>query len=179
MPPAPIEGCAPGPAWEGRGLITDINYDVGSVTVRTSQGAFNVVIGRASIVSGGKRIGLGRLNRGDAVGISGFLVGLNQIDARLCRVLRSRTDAENATPQEPLSIVGIIQQVDYPSMTFKMSSEISTLVIMCDTNTMIQLQDHVLQFLDLKPGMKIKMSGYGAPGSGYMASHVMIIGVSP
>ncbi len=178
-PPAASEGCAPGPAWEGRGLITQINYDVGTVTVRTSQGAFNVIIAAASIVSGGKRVGLGRLNEGDAVGVTGYLVGMNQVDARVFRVLRTRSEAENALPQEPISIVGIIQQVDYASMTFKMSTEISGLVVMCDTNTMIQHQDHVLLFADLRPGMRIKMSGYGAPASGYMANHIMVIGVSP
>lgn len=165
--------------WEGRGLITDIDYSGRRLKVQTSNGPFSVSIGNAVLTNGNLRIGFGRLNLGDAVSVAGLLVGLNEIDAREVRVTRTRSEAENAVPLIPISVVGIIQQIDYPSFTFKMGTAAGVLVVSADKDTVVQQHQLRMAFMNLRPGMRIKMSGYGSLATGYAAQHIQIIGVSP
>lgn len=165
--------------WEARGLIMDIDYTGNRLKVRTSDGLYSVNVRNALLEKGGGRIGLGSVNPGDAVRVTGNLVGLNEIDARQVRVTRTRDEAYNALPELPASVIGVIQQIDYQSMTFKMLTERSLIVVLADTNTKLQIQNKRMAFMDLKPGMRIKMSGYGNPGNGYVAHHIQIISLSP
>lgn len=165
--------------WEGRGLINDIDYSGYRLKVQTSTGQFSINTGGALLTNGNVRIGFGKLNLGDAVRISGRLVGLNEIDAQRISVTRTRSEAENALPQMPVSVAGVIQQVDYPSMTFKMRTESSTIVVAADANTVIQQYKDCEAFKDLKPGMRVKMSGYGSLAAGFTAKHIQIISVAP
>jgi len=165
--------------WEGRGLITDIDYTGRKVKLRTSSGQFTVNLGGAPLRNGSRLVSIGRLNLGDAIQVSGALVGVNEIDARQLVVQRTRSEAENALPQTPLSIVGVVQQVDVPSLTFTMWTETTPLVVVCDANTVIQEHQSKMTFRDLRPGTRIKMSGYGSLATGYVAQHIQIIGVSP
>ena len=91
----------------------------------------------------------------------------------------SRRVRANAVPMMPTSVVGVIQQIDYPSRTFKMTGRSTVGVISCDDNTVIQFQQIKKCFGDLKPGTKINMSGYGNLASGWAAQHIQIIAVSP
>lgn len=165
--------------WEGRGLINDIDYSGYRLKVQTSAGQFSINTGSALLTNGSKRIRFGTLNLGDAVRISGRLVGLNEIDAQSVSVTRTRSEAENAVPQMPVSVAGVIQQIDYPSMTFKMRTEHSVIVVAADAKTIVQQQMDCEAFKDLKPGMRVKMSGYGSLATGFTAHHIQIISVSP
>jgi hypothetical protein len=130
------------------------------------------------MVRGTVRVGLGRLNKGDTIWAAGNEVAPNVIDGRMIRVLRTYTDAQNAVPMLPVSVVGVILQIDYPSRTFKMTGRSTWAVVSCDDNTVIQFQDIKKTFHDLKPGTKINMSGYGNLTDGYAAQHIQIIGDS-
>lgn len=169
----------PEPTWTGQGLITGINYTGRQITVRTSNGAYKVNVARSLMLNGTVRIGFGDLSQGDAVRITGDLNGFYTVDARTVTVLRTHSEAESQVPQYPVSITGYIQSVDYASFTFRMSTEALSIVVMADQNTPIQEFLEKMAFMDLKPGMKIKMSGYGSPATGYMAQHIMIIGTAP
>lgn len=165
--------------WEARGLIMDIDYTGSRLKVRTSDGLYSINIRNALIEKGGARIGLGSVNPGDAVRVVGNLVGLNEVSALQVRVTRTRDQAYNALPELPASVVGTIQQVDYPSMTFKMLTERSLITVLADAKTELQIQSKRMAFMDLRPGMRIKMSGYGNPQNGYVAHHIQIISLSP
>lgn len=187
IPEPAVEGCGPAEpvaaqacenAWEGRGLINDIDYSGHRLKVQTSAGQFSINTGVATLSNGGRRIGFGLLNLGDAVRITGKLVGCNEIDASQVSVTRTRSDAENAVPQMPVSVGGVIQQIDYPSMTFKMRTEHSTIVVAADAKTIVQQQMDCSTFMCLKPGMRVKMSGYGSLATGFTAHHIQIISVS-
>ena len=187
---SPAEGAGPEPEvqpqpdesrcrWEGRGLITDVDYTGKMLKLRTSAGQFTINICDAQLVHGCKQVALGRLSLGDAVRIVGTLAGTNEVDATQVRVLRTRTEAENSLPQMPISIAGVVQQVDYPSLTFRMWTETTPLVVMADQDTLVQHQQCRMTFKDLRPGMRIKMSGYGSLATGYAAKEILIISISP
>lgn len=161
--------------WRGRGLITYIDYTGKRIKVQTPNGPYTIDIGDTPLIYGATSIGLGQLNQGDAVKVSGSLVGVNEIQAQTIRVTRSRSEAENTLPQTPASVAGLIEQVDYPSFTFRMRTEASELVISVDEDTVVQQQMRRMSFLDLKAGMRVKMTGYGSPGTGYAAQHIQII----
>ena len=97
----------------------------------------------------------------------------------MIRVLRAGYEAQNANTVVPVSVVGVIQQIDYPSRTFRMTGRSTTAVVSCDDNTIIGSRDLCKTFHDLKPGTRINMSGYGNLTSGYAAQHIEIIAVSP
>ncbi|MCE5322196.1 DUF5666 domain-containing protein [bacterium] len=169
-------GCAPcGNQWRGRGLITYIDYLAKRLKVQTPAGHYTIDIGNVPLIYGATIIGLAQLNQGDAVKISGNIVGVNEVQAQTIRVTRSRSEAENSLPLTPASVAGLIEQVDYPSFTFRMRTENSELVISVDEDTVIQRQLTRISMLDLKPGMRVKMTGYGSPGTGYAAQHIQII----
>ncbi|MEN6357452.1 MAG: DUF5666 domain-containing protein [Armatimonadota bacterium] len=168
--------CAPcGNQWQGRGLITDIDYSGKRLKIQTPSGHFTIDVGGIPLIYGATTIGLGQLNQGDAVKISGSLVGVNEVQAQVIRITRTRTEAENALPLTPASVAGLIEQVDYPSFTFRMRTETSELVIVVDEDTIVQWQLKRMSFMDLKAGMRVKMTGYGSPGTGYAAQHIQII----
>lgn len=173
-----VENVCP-PDWEGRGLVMDIDYIGRTLKVRTSTGTFTVCTEKAQLLHGSKRIGLGLLNTGDAVKIVGNAAGPNQIVAQQVSVMITRDDAQNAVPQFPVSLVGVIQTVDQPSMTFKMQTESATLNVLADKDTVLQNEMKTAAFSDLKPGMRVKMSGYGNLANGYVAQHIQIISLSP
>jgi hypothetical protein len=165
--------------WSGRGLVTDIDYAGRMIKMRTSTGQYTINAANARLVHGNKIIGLGTLNQGDAVRITGRLVGLNEIDANEVRVVRTHIEAENALPQKPISVVGIIQQIDYPSFTFTMSTESAPITVLADVDTLVQLQGKKSAFMHLKPGMRVRMSGYGSLATGFAAKEIQIISISP
>ncbi|MCE5314310.1 MAG: hypothetical protein ABFD49_04385 [Armatimonadota bacterium] len=165
--------------WQGRGLITDVDYGAGRIKIQTPSGHYTINVQNVAMTYGATIIGMGRLNPGDAVKISGNVVGLNEIDATSVRITRTRSEAENAVPLTPVSVAGVIEQVDYPSFTFKMRTESSPIVVSVDYDTVVQQQMLRMAFMDLKPGMRIKMSGYGSLATGYAAQHIQIISVSP
>jgi hypothetical protein len=162
--------------WQGKGLVTDVDYVGHQVKIQTSDGPFTINTDRAVMVRGTVRVGLGRLNRGDTLWVGGDEIAPNVVDGRMIRVLRTYTDAQNAVPMLPVSVVGVILQIDYPSRTFKMTGRSTWAVISCDDNTVIQFQDIKKTFHDLKPGTKINMSGFGNLTDGYAAQHIQIIG---
>ncbi len=165
--------------WQGKGLVTDVDYVGHQVKIQTSDGPFTISTDNAVIVQGTVRVGMGRFNRGDTIWAAGNEVAPNVIDGRMIRVLRTYTDAQNAVPTLPVSVVGVILQIDYPSRTFKMTGRSTWAVVSCDDNTVIGFRDIKKTFHDLKPGTKINMSGYGNLTDGYAAQHIEIIGVSP
>lgn len=177
----PVKSCQEScsKAWDGQGLINDIDYSGHRLKVQTSSGPFSINTCAARLSNGNKRIGFGLLNIGDAVRISGKLVGQNEVDATQICVMRTKSDAENALPSMPISVAGVIQQIDYASMTFRMRTANTTIVVAADANTMIQQQTSYSAFKDLRAGMRIKMSGCGSLGAGYTAQHIQIIGISP
>ncbi|MHB9036923.1 MAG: hypothetical protein ACYC64_09660 [Armatimonadota bacterium] len=181
--PAPPEAATCPPpckaAWQGRGLITDVDYGAARLKIQTSSGHYTINVGRVPLIYGAKPIGLGLLNQGDAIKVSGNIVGLNEVDATTVRITRTRSEAENALPMTPVSILGVIDQIDYLSFTFKMRTESSPLVVSVDNDTIVQQQALRMAFMDLKPGMRIKMSGYGSLATGYAAQHIQIVSVSP
>jgi len=183
--PAPAAGGPPGGeacldyTWQGKGLVTDVDYVGRQVKIQTSDGQFTVNTDNAVMVRGTVRVGLGRLNKGDTLWVGGNEIAPNVVDGRMIRVLRTYTDAQNAVPMMPVSVVGVILQIDYPSRTFKMTGRSTWAVISVDDNTVIQFQDVKKTFHDLKPGTKINMSGYGNLTDGYAAQHIQIIGLSP
>lgn len=165
--------------WQGKGLITDIDFVGHQVTIQTTDGQFKVNVDNATMVRGSVRTTFGRLNQGDTLWVAGNEVAPNVVDGRMIRVLRTASEAQNALPMLPVSRVGVILQIDYPSRTFRMTGQSAGAVVSVDDNTVIQFQDIRKCFLDLKPGTKINMSGYGNLASGYAAQHIQIIAVSP
>ena len=81
-----------------------------------------------------------------------------------------------AVPQLPLTIVGVVLQIDYPSRTFRMRGPHTAVVVSVDDNTDIFFQMNRKQFNDLKPGTKISMHGNGSLATGFTARHIQIIG---
>jgi len=165
--------------WQGKGVVTDVDYVGRQVKIQTSNGPFTINTERAEMVRGTVRVALGRLNRGDTIWVAGDEIAPNVIDGRMIRVLRTYSDAQNAVPTLPASVVGVILQIDYPSRTFKMTGRGASFVVSCDGDTVIQFQNIKKTFHDLKPGTKINMSGYGNLTDGYAAQHIQIIGFSP
>lgn len=160
-----------------RGWVADINYGSRRISLQTTSGAYNIDIKSALILKGNAKTGLGILNQGDAVQVSGTVVGLNEVKAQSIEILRSRTDAQGALPQTPISVIGVIQQIDYPSMTFKMQTETTTIVVMADKNTCIQHYHDQASFCDLKAGTRVRITGSGSPATGYAAQQILITGV--
>lgn len=187
--PAPVAGAGPAeepatstpePNWSGMGLITSINYLGRQINMRTSTGGVSILVGNIPIIDGVKTIGLGLLNEGDAIRVQGIMSGgLNQVRALSITLLRSKSESESTPPQYPVSVAGIIRQVDYPSFTFTMTTGASPITVMADHDTIINEHHERMAFMNLRPGMKIKMSGYGSIATGYMAQHIQIIGTAP
>jgi hypothetical protein len=165
--------------WEGKGIVTDINYLGRQIKMQTSSGNIAINAGRAIISAGGCAIKIDRLDLGDTIYIEGSVAGPYEVDAKVVRVLRTASEARNAVPVLPVSVVGKILQVDYPSRTFKMVSKVTALIVSVDDNTVIQSEHILKSFNDLKPGMRINMSGYGSLTTGYAAQHIQIISISP
>lgn len=164
------------PLWEGKGIVIDIDYVGHQVKVQTSDTNYTVDVDAAQMVRGTTRIRFGSLNLGDTIWVQGAIVAANVIDGRMIRVLRTVSEAQNAVPMLPISMVGVIQQVDYPSRTFKLAGPNTPVVVSVDDNTDIFFQAIKKQFNDLKPGTKINMSGTGSLATGYAAQHIQIIG---
>jgi len=162
--------------WEGKGIVVDIDYVGHQVKVRTSDTSYTVDVDNAQMVRGTTRVRFGSLNLGDTIWVQGTIVAANVIDGRMIRVLRTVSEAQNALPLLPVSMVGVIQQIDYPSRTFKMAGPNTPVVVSVDDNTDIYFQMIKKQFNDLKLGTKINMSGSGSLATGYAASHIQIIG---
>ncbi|MGI6296737.1 MAG: DUF5666 domain-containing protein [Armatimonadota bacterium] len=165
--------------WQGKGLISDVDYRGRQIKLQTSGGSFTINVNTAIMVRGTVRASLASLNQGDAIWVAGNEVAPFVVQASAVRVLRTASEAANAVPMIPTSVVGVIQQIDYPSRTFKMTGRVTTAVVSCDDDTVIQFQQIKKTFLDLKPGTRINMSGYGNLASGYAAQHIQIIAVSP
>lgn len=165
--------------WQGKGLISDVDYKGRQIKLQTSGGSFTINVNTAIMVRGTVRASLASLNQGDAIWVAGSEVAPYVVQASAVRVLRTGAEAANAVPVIPTSVVGVIQQIDYPSRTFKMTGRVTTAVVSCDDDTVIQFQQIKKTFLDLKPGTRINMSGYGNLASGYAAQHIQIIAVSP
>jgi len=165
--------------WQGKGLITSIDFVGKQVVIQTTDGPFTVNVNQAVMVRGAVRTTFGRLNQGDTIWVAGNEVAPNVVDGRIVRVLRTASEAQNAVTVTPVSRVGVIQQIDYPSRTFRMTGVSTGAVVSVDDNTVIQFQDIKKCFADLKPGTKINMSGYGNLASGFAAQHIQIIAVTP
>ncbi len=178
VPAQPGMGAQPA-NWFGRGLVTDIDYTARRMRITNSTGTYTINVGSAVLASGTRAIQLASLGQGDAVRVTGRLVGLNEIDATEVRVVRTRVDAESAVSQKPISVVGIIQQIDYPSFTFTMSTESTPIVVLADADTHVQQQGKKSAFMQLKPGMRVRMSGTGSLATGFAAREIQIIGIAP
>lgn len=180
-PEAKAESFAPtaDATWQGKGLISDIDYKGRQIKFQTSDGSFTVNVDTAIMVQGTVRVRLGSMNQGDAIWVAGNEVAPYVVQATMVRLLRTGSEAANVVPMLPTSVVGVIQQIDYPSRTFKMTGRVTTAVVSCDDNTKIMFQQIEKTFLDLKPGTRINMSGYGNLNTGYAAQHIQIIAVSP
>lgn len=176
QPPAAVTQPA---NWSARGLVTSVDYTGRKVMVNTPSGQFTINVGGAALSNGSRAIPLASLSQGDAVRITGRLCGLNEVDAVEFRVVRTRTDAEGALPQKPVSLVGTIQQIDYPSFTFTMTTDSTPVVVLVDQSTYVQQHGKRTAFMELRPGMRVRMSGSGNLGTGFAAREIQIIGVSP
>jgi len=164
--------------WDNNGLITEIDPVGRKIKVRTSCGQYTINIQDARLLNGRTPIGLGRLSLGDTIRITGWSKGPYEIDAQQVVLGRARWEAENALPQLPASVAGVIQQIDYPSGTFTMTTQSSIIVVMVDKNTCVQSEKKSVPFTDLKPGTRVKMTGHGSPATGYAAQHIQIISIS-
>ncbi len=173
--PPKIEQCPPD--WQGSGLVMDIDYSGRKLKVRTSNGAFTVNIANAKLTNGGQPIRLVSVNSGDAVRVSGNIVGVMEVNAQNVSIMRSRDDMLGALAQNPVSILGTILSVDHVTMTFTMRTEGPVLSVMADKDTILQNEMKHATFAELKPGVRVKMSGYGNLGNGFVAHHIQIITV--
>lgn len=183
--PGPNAGCGvpapevPATTWQGKGLVMDIDFAAHQIKIQTTDGPFTINTDNAVMMRGTVRASLSQLNQGDTIWVAGNEVAPFVIDGRMIRLLRTYSEAQNAVPTLPVSVVGVILQIDYPSRTFKMTGRSTTAVVSCDDNTIIQFQDIKKTFNDLKPGTKVNMSGYGNLNAGFAAQHIQIIAVSP
>lgn len=173
--PPPPKPCST-QCWQGKGIVIDIDYVGHQVKLQTSDTNYTIDVDNADLVRGTTRVRIGSLNLGDTIWVQGTVVAANVIDGRMIRVLRTVSEAQNALPQLPLTIVGKILQIDYPSRTFKMQGPNTTVVVSVDDNTDIFFQMNQKQFNDLKPGTKISMNGNGSLATGYAAQYIQIIG---
>jgi hypothetical protein len=171
--------CLIQPPWENSGLVTEIDSTGGYVKIRTSTGEYTVNVTGAQLYDGAKRARLGRLSLGDSVRVTGYENGNRMIFAQQLTITMPRWQADSAIPQLPLSVAGMIQTVDYASFTFTMAVGGSVFQIMVDKDTVVQSEKRRAGFNELKPGMRVKMTGYGSPATGYAAQHIQIISVSP
>lgn len=175
--PSSIATCPPD--WEGRGLLMDIDFVGHALKVRTSKGLFTINLHNARLIRGNRLVRLGSLNEGDALRVSGNIKGPFEVDAQSVQVTRTSSEAENALPQLPATFIGKIVSIDYPSMTFRMTTSSAPVVVLADIDTSIQNQHTPMSFLELKPGMRVNMSGNGNLGSGYVARHIQVISLAP
>ena len=166
-------------SWNAQGIVVEVDYTGYRVKLQTVGGTYSIHVGRALLTSGSRRIPLAVLNLGDVIGIRGTLVGLNEVEAQQLKVLTTRIEADSAIPQTPVSVAGMIQSIDYASLTFKMKTGAMEILVATDDSTVIQQHQLAMSFMNLRPGMRVKMSGNGAPGTGYAAKHILIISVSP
>jgi hypothetical protein len=94
-------------------------------------------------------------------------------------VTQPRWQADSALPQLPISVAGEIQSIDHASGTFQMTMHGSVVNVMVDKDTCVQDERRRASFAELKPGMRVKMTGYGTLATGYAAQHIQIISISP
>lgn len=156
--------------------MIDVDYVGHQVKLQTSDTNYTIDTDNAQMVRGTKPVRIGSLNLGDTIWVQGVIVASNVIDGRMIRVLRTVSEAQNALPTLPVTMVGIVQQIDYPSRTFKMAGPNTAVVVSVDDNTDIFFQMIPKQFNDLKPGTKISMNGTGSLATGYAAHYIQIIG---
>lgn len=168
--------CCDAKPWQGKGIVIDIDYVGKQIRLQTSDSNYTIDVDNAQMIRGTTRVRFGSLNLGDTIWVQGSLVAANVVDGRMIRVLRTVSEAQNAVPQLPLTIVGVIQQIDYPSRTFKMAGPNTTVVVSVDDHTDIFFQMNKKQFNDLKAGTKISMNGTGSLATGYTAQHIQIVG---
>jgi hypothetical protein len=166
------------PNWDNRGLITEIDSGGGYIKLRTSLGQYTVSVFNARILDGARTVGMGRLSIGDSVRVVGFGGAGYTVDAVQVNITLPRWQADSAIPQLPVSVAGMIQNVDYPSLTFKMTMHGQVIQVSADKDTCVQSEKRKASFGELKPGMRVKMTGYGSPATGYAAQHIQIISVS-
>lgn len=180
-PAAPAAGPVVSPRqctnWDGRGLISDIDYSGHGIKMLTSDGIFSLNAGGAILTNNSGRIGFGLLHIGDAISVAGNMGGLNEVNAVRINVERTRTDAEGALPQNPVSVMGLITNIDYPSRTFRMATAGPPIIVSVDDNTAIRQQYSDMLFAELRPGMRVKVKAVGALGSGYAAISMQVMGV--
>jgi hypothetical protein len=175
----PVSTVAAKPDWESRGLITEIDPTGGYIRIRTSTGEFTVDVTGAQFISGRRGIGLGQLSLGDSVRVIGYGGCDAKVQAAQVVVTMPKWQADSAVPQLPISVAGMIQTVDFPSQTFTMTMHGQVVQVMADKNTYVQSEKRPAGFSELKPGMRVKMTGYGSPATGYAAQHIQIISVAP
>ena len=176
-----VEECSicPEGSWNAQGIVVDVDYTGHRVKLQTVGGTYSINVGRTLLINGSERISLAVLNIGDVIRISGNLVGFNEVNAQQLKVLTTRIASDAAIPQTPVSVAGIIQSIDYASLTFKMRTGAMEILVATDDSTRIQQHQLAMSFMNLRSGMRVKMSGNGAPGTGYAAKHILIISVSP
>lgn len=183
-PPAADEAAGsapepPGPNWDTSGVITEIDPDAGHIKLNTSMGQYTVSVANARIVNGRRIVGLGRLSIGDSVRVIGHCGSRFTVDAVQVNITLPRWQADSAIPQLPVSVAGMIQTVDYPSQTFTMTMHGQVIQVIADHNTCVQSEKRKASFAELRPGMRVKMTGRGSPATGYAAQHIQIISVAP
>ncbi len=162
--------------WEGKGIVIDVDYVGHQIRLQTSDTNYTINVINAQMIRGTTMVRFGSLNLGDTIWVQGTVVAQNVIDGQMIRVLRTVSEANNAVPQLPLTIVGVVLQIDYPSRTFRMRGPHTAVVVSVDDNTDIFFQMNRKQFNDLKPGTKISMHGNGSLATGFTARHIQIIG---
>jgi len=162
-----------------RGLVADMWYDKQTMWLQTSEGLIAVDLAPAEVVYAGRTVSTGFLNPGDAVEVSGKQTGKGSVTAARVDILR-RLEQPRATPNvQRRTFAGTIVSIDYPSYTFTMSGAPARTYVMVDKSSAIRDSNRAYRFTDLRPGTRVKITGYGSQASGYVAQEVHTIGGLP
>jgi len=162
-------------SWRSRGLVVGVRYPERTLTIATSQGPFVIDGSVATIVEASRTISLASIGEGDTVRIWGDVVGLNRIQADRIEVIRRKSRQDSAVPLRPVSVVGRITSIDYPSFTFKIDTGAGDLNILADENTFIHFGLERKAFQNLALGQTVKISGIGSLNTGYVADEILIV----
>jgi hypothetical protein len=166
------------PSFTGRGLVQDLHLTEGWITILTSDGTLVIDLDNALVYTKGKSTTKADISQGDAIYIAGDYVATGQIAATKIDILSKKSNADATKPASPVSEVGKIVSLDYSARTFTMdTATVPAVFVMVDDKTdLLSAGGKSMAFTALKPGTKVKVSGLGSYGTGFLAQSVIVIG---
>lgn len=163
-------------SWRTRGLVLNVIYSQKTLTMSTSTGPFVIDVSAATIVQAHSSVSVARINSGDAIRVWGETVGINKVRADRVEIIRDGWAMDSAPTLFNVSVVGVIDDINYATSTFRINIGTGKVKIMTDSQTFINDLGHVKAFMNLSIGDHVKVNGVGNYVAGFMATQVIIVG---